>query len=162
MLLTSHEPLNSLRNRQRTTTGIASQLSCCCPVSRRYCSFGSADQPLHTLAVHRWGKLSGAASEAEGKKRESACQAESRQVRVCWQISQPAEAWTRRGGALEAQGKGLKILLTLMEGMGRGVLGENNCLVYISATLFLFSLWLCFSRYCSIRRSWEMYLGLAW
>ena len=37
---------------------------------------------------------------------------------------------TTRGNKLEAQGEGLKILLTLVEGIGR-FSGENKCLVCI-------------------------------
>lgn len=51
-------------------------------------------------------------------------------VRVCWQISQPAGTSKDRRGALEAQGKRLKILLTLMEGIGR-LLDGNKCLLRI-------------------------------
>jgi hypothetical protein len=40
-----------------------------------------------------------------------------------------------RGGALEAQGEGLKSLSTLVEATGR-FWGENKCLVYISANCF--------------------------
>lgn len=44
-------------------------------------------------------------SEAEEKnKGKSACQAESRQVRTCWQTSLHAEAWTNQRGAPEVQG----------------------------------------------------------
>ena len=41
----------------------------------------------------------------------------------------------RKGGALEAQGEELKILLTLVEGTGKS-LDENKCLVYILANCF--------------------------
>lgn len=37
-------------------------------------------------------------------KGKSACQAESRQVRTCWQTSLHAEAWTNQRGAPEVQG----------------------------------------------------------
>ena len=43
---------------------------------------------------------------------------------------------TIRGGALEAQGKGLKILLTLVEGTGR-LLDGNRCFLCIFQQLFL-------------------------
>jgi hypothetical protein len=45
-----------------------------------------------------------------------------------------------RGGTFEAQGEGLKILLTLVEGTGR-VLDVNRRPVYISAIVSI-SLWL--------------------
>ena len=58
---------------------------------------------------------------------------------------------TIRGGALEAQGKGLKILLTLVEGIGR-FSGENKCLVCIFYQIVYVSLWICFPQYCSIKK----------
>lgn len=49
--------------------------------------------------------------------RKPACQADSRQARVYWQISWPADAWEdKRGYRLEAQGTGLNVLLVLEKG----------------------------------------------
>ena len=53
---------------------------------------------------------------------------------------------TIRGGAPEAQGEGLKILLKLVEGIGR-FLDGNICLTCILQQVVSVSLWLCLPLY---------------
>jgi hypothetical protein len=56
-----------------------------------------------------------------------------------------------KGGALEAQGEGLKILLTLVEGTERFWGWEQMSCVHFSKIVSV-SLCLCFPQYSSVRR----------
>lgn len=67
---------------------------------------------------------------------------------------------TIRGDAFEAQGEGLKSLLTLVEEKGGFRMGTNVfCVCFSIASV---SVWLCFPWYCSIRRLWGTHPLLAW